>query len=181
MIILCCAVLAGFGFLVLRSGADRPGSQLSEALDQTLASGARYTAVAHFEPATIDPVSHRYDGFTEPGTSADEFTDQRAVLRNLYVVEDIRMLGAEVIAGTTTTHYAAVVDLEQQGEMSAELAKEAGWGEREPVTDIHDRSPEIDVWVDGSGLIRRFYISESFGDGQLLASTTIDFYDFGAR
>ena len=174
--------LGAVGFLLLRPGGDqpapdRPTSPLSAALDRTLETGGGYTAVAHFVPVTVSPFSQRYQGVTPSGTTGDDLTDQRAVLNNLDALTDIRTVGEETIDGVATTHYSAAVDLDLRDEYVAARLAELGGELPDPSTN-EARAPLIDVWIDGDGLIRRFYVSEAYKTGLASASTTIDFYDF---
>lgn len=175
----CAAAIAALGLFLLSAGGG--DAELSEALSRTLDTGGRYTKVTDLVTPTITPQKGVTEGYTEPGTQANDLiSDERTVLTNLELTKEAREVGSETIAAVATTHYAATVDLELQAEEAAHDAEARGGSASAgfDMQSIQDRPPRLDVWIDDTGLIRRFYVSESYRDGTMKASSTIDFHDF---
>lgn len=97
--------------------------------------------------------------------------------------KEIETVGAEELRGVQTTHYRATVDLakyeqlvpaaerEKTGEMVEGLLEQAGLA-----------GFPVDVWVDGSGLVRRMEVSlaaQPDGTEPVEANITFELWDYG--
>jgi hypothetical protein len=88
---------------------------------------------------------------------------------------DVKKVGSESVQGTKTTHYDVTVDLQRaasraQGTVRASLER--------AISQSRLKTLPLDVWVDGSGYIRKVNYEERAGGGQP-AEVTMELHDFG--
>lgn len=95
-------------------------------------------------------------------------------LQQLAASGDVKDVGTETVNGIKTTHYAGTVSIQDQlshfsgsvrSQMQSYIAK-TGW-----------TGAEIDVWLDGNGLVRRLHSSSVGGKGSM--SITLDVLAYG--
>ena len=90
---------------------------------------------------------------------------------------DFTEVGTETVDGVETTHYHGVVDLKK--------AAAAGGPASEAIQRLEQLGATtqfpMDVWIDGSGMIRRFTQSydQSLGGQTMSLDTTMDISDYG--
>jgi LppX_LprAFG lipoprotein len=88
---------------------------------------------------------------------------------------DVKKVGSESVQGTKTTHYEVTVDLQRaasraKGTVRASLER--------AISQSRLKMLPLDVWVDGSGYIRKVNYEERAGGGQP-AEVTMELHDFG--
>jgi hypothetical protein len=88
---------------------------------------------------------------------------------------DVKKVGSESVQGTKTTHYEVTVDLQRaasraKGTVRASLER--------AISQSRLKTLPLDVWVDGSGYIRKVNYEERAGGGQP-AEVTMELHDFG--
>jgi hypothetical protein len=125
-------------------------------------------------------------GTSAPGAPAIEPpTDPSSVLDLFGGVEDIELVGGEVIDGSIVDHYRGQIDLERAYRDLSEadhrriLESLGGIGGGAPTG---GRVP-VDVWIDEAGMVRRIASEVAVtvpGAGAVSARFTVDFTDLGA-
>jgi hypothetical protein len=94
-------------------------------------------------------------------------------LRFLRAAEDVELVGKEDVRGVETTHYRALLDLEQLAEEEPGLRESVRALGSELVLD----AVPTEVWIDDDGLVRR--ISQEYESGTSRTKVTMELYDFG--
>jgi hypothetical protein len=113
------------------------------------------------------------------GAGAYDFTKTLESLRG--VVGEPDVVGQEDIRGVATTHYAAMMDME---EALANVPEEQRAALEAQLDQLGDAEIPVDVWIDGDDLPRRMrmdmgamFASLGLGDGGV--TMTMDFFDYG--
>lgn len=194
------AALLG-GFLSGLGGADAGGPDLDdpdgwqiEAVRDGDVTYVKLPAVASKLPAGKTWVRADAQGDLGAGTGFDlsdfeGFTqdDPQELLKLLQGVSgEIETVGVEQLRGAETTHYRAVIDpsrfeelvpedeREQVGALAEELLARSGFG-----------SMPLDVWIDGSGLVRKLQLDVTATDPgsseTSSASVVFELWDLGER
>jgi hypothetical protein len=88
---------------------------------------------------------------------------------------DVKKVGSESVQGAKSTHYNVTVDLQRaasraQGDVRASLER--------VISQSRLKTLPLDVWVDGSGYIRKVNYEEHAGGAQP-AEVTMELHDFG--
>lgn len=88
---------------------------------------------------------------------------------------DVKKVGSESVRGVKSTHYDVTVDLQRaashaRGSVRTSLER--------VISQSRLKTLPLDVWVDGSGYIRKVSYQENGGSGQA-AQVTMELHDFG--
>lgn len=110
--------------------------------------------------------------------------DPSSSLNQLRGANDVTKVGVETVRGARTTHYRAVVDLEEAAKKSS---KEDAKALRALVDDVGVTTQPIDVWLDNGERVRRISADVDLRHADLSdeekdlksVTTTMEFYDFG--
>lgn len=103
--------------------------------------------------------------------------DQLAQLRG---AGDVSKVGTATVRGAQTTHYHAVIDLRRAADKAPAGRRAAARSSVDQLIKVTGRSTiPMDVWIDGAGRLRRMRSTQRV-QGQAI-TTTMDFFDFGAR
>jgi len=89
---------------------------------------------------------------------------------------DVKKVGSETVQGAKSTHYEVTVDLERAASHAKGSVRAAL---RRVISQSKLRTLPLDVWVDGSGYIRKVSYEEHSGRRQP-AQVTMELHDFGA-
>jgi hypothetical protein len=89
---------------------------------------------------------------------------------------DVKKAGSESVQGTKSTHYEVTVDLQRAASRATGSEREAL---KRVISQSRLRTLPLDVWVDGSGYIRKVSYQEHAGRRQP-AEVTMELHDFGA-
>jgi hypothetical protein len=87
----------------------------------------------------------------------------------------INKVGSETVAGTATTHYHVVVDLQQAADHASGSDKDAL---EQAIKATGNSTQPVDVWVDSQGYVRKLEL-QSQASGQS-ADLTMEMHDFGS-
>jgi hypothetical protein len=89
---------------------------------------------------------------------------------------EVKKVGAESVGGVSSTHYQVTADLRRAVERASGGARRSL---QQVIAQTGLRKLPLDVWVDGSGYIRRVKYDEHSGRRQA-AHVSIELHDFGA-
>jgi LppX_LprAFG lipoprotein len=117
----------------------------------------------------------------QAGTSLGSFGQlaPQQWLQQLLASSDTQKLGTDTVQGEQMTHYRTTVD-PAKAISNVPAAQRAAV--RKAMKQIGMSTIPVDVWVDGTGLLRQVSLSLTFGQGLQNASMkmTYDMHDFGA-
>jgi hypothetical protein len=117
----------------------------------------------------------------EAGTSLGSFgqLDPQQWLQQLLASSDTHKLGTDTVQGEQMTHYRTTVD---PAEAASKVPAAQRAAVRKAMQQLGMSSIPVDVWVDGSGLLRQESLSLTLGQGLQNAAMklTFDMHDFGA-
>lgn len=184
-------LLGGFvGALGAAAGTDAPDfddpdAWKIDAVQDGKVTYVRFPAVSKSLPAgktwiRADGQSLKVDGFDVGGLERSARTDPRQLLEVLKAAGgEVETVGAESLRGTDTTHYRATID--------PNVVAKLGVGTNPSLTPLteqaHVSTVPVDVWLDGSGLVRKLTLSlsateaQSAGSGR--ASMSFELWDYG--
>ena len=120
-------------------------------------------------------------GFADASSSSQyTSTDPAAMLAYLRASGTVTDEGPQTLSGVATTHYHAVVDLARYA-ASLPAPQQAGVQSYEQLTG--SSTFPIDVWIDGSNLVRQIDLDLSLDVQSVQASVTyaMSFYDYGPQ
>jgi hypothetical protein len=116
----------------------------------------------------------------QAGTSLGSFgqLDPQQWLQQLLASSDTQKLGTDTVQGEQMTHYRTTVD---PSKLTANVPAAQRAAVRKAMKQIGMSTIPVDVWVDGTGLLRRESLSLTFGQGLQGATMkmTFDMHDFG--
>jgi hypothetical protein len=186
--------LAGHDFDVDSSGALNFGPPLSGSMDfelgsisahELLVDGAYYvqlsTAPGHWLKVDASSI---FGAMGESSSTLSIGGDPTQTLELLRAAGSVENQGEETIAGVSTTHYHAVVDLARvaaglAGSERAAVDQNARGAERLLGSD----SLPLDVWIDAQNLVRQVELTLSISTrvGTLAEKIKMDFPDYGQQ
>jgi hypothetical protein len=138
-------IVAAVVFMATRPHDDREQQRLIDAVHATYERGGEVMVTDYKNAPSIGEHVTTNVVTTPPGTDPMELTDSRTIVAAVDSAVSIESVGTETIDGATVTHYTAVMEDDGEG-MSAMKA----------------RPSRIDVWIDASGLMRRYKLEDWF-------------------
>jgi LppX_LprAFG lipoprotein len=117
----------------------------------------------------------------QAGTSLGSFgqLDPQQWLQQLLASNDTQKVGTDTVQGEQMTHYRTTID---PATALSKVPAAQRAAVRKAMQQIGMSTIPVDVWVDGSGLLRRESLSLTFGQGLQNAAmkVTFDLHDFGS-
>jgi hypothetical protein len=95
-------------------------------------------------------------------------------------VGDMKKVGSEDVRGASTTHYRGTLDLQQA---SSSVSADARSAVQQAIASLGTSTIPVDVWIDGSGRMRRMKFSvDPDGSGPTPPGTVqFEMFDFGVK
>ena len=92
----------------------------------------------------------------------------------------VKKVGKEQVRGDSTTHYSFTVDLDKAAQL-APAAQKAGI--EAAAKTVVNKSVPTEVWLDGSGRVRRFKQTVIIASGALSGTSnlTLEYFEFGTK
>ena len=168
-----CIAFAVGAFLVLRPAPGPEETELTKALAQTLDEGVHYDAVNKAATSTVTGPDSHYEGDVPAGAEIDTLAYPMSVMNPINGAPDVDVVGSEAIGPVLTTHFVASVDPEWWVKEDSEVIPGFKKTYGQAMVELQARPTQLNVWVDGVGIIRRFVESEELKNGSTV-STTID-------
>ncbi len=141
-----------------------------------MAAGFHWQAVADSQSVMTGQTSTPSQGYLAPGGVGG--MGDAAALDDLRMTSDTRLVGPELIDGVETSYYSGTIAPARLPQHTDEAL--AGLSDLNvDMRTFEDHPPRVEAWVDSSGYLRRFRLTETYNDSALGSSTTVDLDDFG--